>query len=121
MEEKKKYDLDDRTLKFLKKDVMIFIRKLSKDFVNVELGRQLIRASGSVGANYREANDSISRKDFEFRIRICRKEAKESCFWLSAFDCSGDNEETRKRLAQEAFELVRIFGSIVKNFDAKRI
>jgi len=58
----------------------------------------------------------VSKKDFEFRIRICRKEAKESHFWLLAFECSGELEIIRTALIQEALELVRIFGSMVKKF-----
>jgi four helix bundle protein len=116
MEEKRKYDLDERTLKFLK-NVIVFLRSLHKDFVNVELGRQLIRSSGSVGANYREANEAVSKKDFAFRIRICRKEAKESSFWLSSYDCGGELEEKRKALLQEALELSKIFGSMVKKLE----
>ena len=115
----KKYNLEERTLVFLK-SIMKFARKLPKDFVNIELSRQLVRSSGSVGANYREANDSVSKKDFEFRIRICRKEAKESHFWLLAFECNNELEITRNELVQEALELTRIFGAMVKKFDMKR-
>ena len=116
MEEKKKYDLEERTLNFLK-NVIQFLRSMTKDFVNIELGKQLIRSAGSIGANYREANEAISKKDFAFRIRICRKEAKESSFWLSAFECKNGLEEKRKILFQEAFELTKIFGSMVKKFE----
>ena len=116
MEEKKKYDLEERTLKFLK-NVIKFLRRLPKDFINVELGRQLIRAAGSVGSNYREANDAISKKDFLFRIKISRKEAKESHYWLSALDCNAEVEEERKVLLQEAYELSNIFGSMVRKVE----
>ncbi|MDP2038421.1 MAG: four helix bundle protein [Ignavibacteria bacterium] len=71
MEEKKRYDLEERTLAFLKR-VISFLRAAKKDYVNVEMGKQLIRSSGSVGANYREENEAVSKKDFAFRIRICR-------------------------------------------------
>ena len=114
----KKFDLEERTLNFLK-NVINFLRYIPKDFVNVELSRQLIRAAGSIGANYREANEAVSRKDFEFRVRICRKEAKESHFWLMAFKSVGEIELTRKSLSQEAFELAKIFGSMVKKFESK--
>lgn len=75
----KKFDLEDRTLAFAK-DVRIFIRKLSKNLTNIDDCRQLLRSSGSVGANYIEANEALSQKDFRMRIKISRKEAKESAF-----------------------------------------
>lgn len=117
MEEKKKYDLEDRTLKFLK-DVITFLRISKHDFINLELGKQLVRSAGSVGANYREANDSVSKRDFLFRIKICRKEAKESMYWLSAFDCNDKNEKMRTTLQQEARELSNIFGAIVRKSES---
>jgi len=73
----KRYDLEERTLNFAKK-VRDFVRKIPRTISNIEDGKQLIRASGSVGANYIEANESLSKKDFSLRIKICRKEAKES-------------------------------------------
>ncbi len=71
---------------------------------------------GSVGANYIEANESLSKKDFIMRIKICRKEAKESRYWLRLIDISGngEHEEERKALIQEASELMNIFGSILR-------
>ncbi len=54
------------------------MKKLSRTIGNIEDGKQVVRASGSVGANYIEANESLSKKDFVMRIKICRKEAKES-------------------------------------------
>ncbi len=112
----RQYDLEKRTLEFAKQ-VRIFVRKLPKTVGNIEDGKQLIRSSGSVGANYIEANESLSRKDFGLRIKICRKESKESRFWLVLVDVGENNqqlEEERQRLAQEATELMRIFGSIVE-------
>ena len=73
----KKYDLEDRTLKF-SKDCIDLSKLLARDLVNIELVSQFVRAASSVGANYREANESISKKDFYYRIGICRREAKES-------------------------------------------
>jgi len=82
---------------------------------NEEDGRQLIRSSGSVGANYIEANDALSKKDFVMRIKICRKEAKESNYWLRLLDTGDadklDNE--RNALIQESHELASIFGAII--------
>ena len=84
-ENAKTYDLEDRTLTFAKK-VRAFIRKLSKTIANIEDGKQLIKASGSIGSNYIEANEALSKKDFVMRIKIGRKEAKESRYWLRLID-----------------------------------
>ena len=73
-ENSKQYDLEERTLKFAKR-VRAFVKQLKKTIANIEDGRQLVRASGSVGANYIEANEALSKKDFVMRIKICRKEA----------------------------------------------
>lgn len=71
------YDLEDETFIFAK-DVRNFVKTLPKTQANFEDGKQVIKASGSVGANYREANEALSKKDFAMRIKISRKEAKES-------------------------------------------
>ena len=109
-----RYDWEDRTLAFAK-DVRRFIKKLPKTLANIEDGRQLIKASGSVGANYIEANEALSKKDFIMRIKICRKEGKESRHWLRLIgteDKTGLEEESRD-LEKEASELTSIFGSIL--------
>ena len=82
---------------------------------NNEDSKQLVRASGSVGANYREANEALSKKDFLMRVKICRKEAKESRYWLQLVDVGQDEnvEVERQSLQNEATELTCIFGSIV--------
>jgi len=77
--------------------------------------KQLIRSSSSVGANYTEANEALNKKDFVLRIKICRKEAKKTIYWLKLFVVSESQEEVRKNLIQEATELMKIFGSIIKN------
>ncbi|MEW6410772.1 MAG: four helix bundle protein [Nitrospirota bacterium] len=112
----KQYDLEDRTLQFAT-NVRTFVRKLPKTIANIEDGRQVIKASGSVGANYIEANESLSKKDFVMRIKICRKEAKESRYWLNLIDTNGNTgyETERKDLVQEASELMNIFGSILRS------
>jgi four helix bundle protein len=108
----KKYDLEERTFKFAKR-VIEFITRIEKNLSNVEIAKQLIRSSGSVGANYIEANEAFSKKDFVLRIKICRKEAKESCYWLKLITCGRDTEQERSALLQESTELMKIFGSIV--------
>jgi len=85
----KTYDLEDRTLAFAK-SVRLFVKKLHKSVANIEDSKQLIRASGSIGPNYIEANESLSKKDFLMRIKICRKEAKESRYWLNLIDTLDD-------------------------------
>ena len=111
----KRYDLEDRTLGFAKA-VRIFVNKLRKTIANNEDGKQLIRSSGSVGANYIEANEAFSKKDFVLRIKICRKEAKESLYWLNLIDTQGnlEQEKGKSELIQEAKELTNIFGAILR-------
>jgi four helix bundle protein len=76
-ENSKHYDLEERTFAFAQ-DVRTFIEQLKRTICNIEDGRQLVKASGSVGANYIEANEALSKKDFRMRIRISRKESKDS-------------------------------------------
>ncbi len=112
---KRDYDLEERTGRFAKR-CREFEKKLPKISANIEDGKQLIRSSGSVAANYIEANEALSKKDFFHRIKICRKEAKESRLWLRLVD-TGNNQEIeteRKALIGEATELMKIFGSIVE-------
>ena len=113
-ENSKQYDLEDRTLEFARR-VRSFVKKLSKTISNNEDTKQLVRASGSVGANYIEANEALSKKDFLMRIKICRKEAKESKYWLRLIDTNDNHEleDERKPLEKEATKLTHIFGSIV--------
>ena len=73
----KRHDLEDRTLRFAK-HVIAFVNEFPKTLSNIEISKQLIRSAGSIGANYIEANESLGRKDFLMKIRIARKEAKES-------------------------------------------
>ena len=110
----KQYDLEDRTFAFAKR-VRALIKKLRKSIANIEDGRQVINASGSVGANYIEANESLSKKDFIMRIKICRKEAKESRYWLRLIDTYDESEQENEResLVREATELMNIFGAIL--------
>jgi four helix bundle protein len=113
-EKNKTYDLEDRTLEFAKQ-AREFVKKLSRTIANIEDGKQLIRSSGSVGANYIEANEALSKKDFVMRVKICRKEAKESRYWLKLVNIDGKNEleQVRNVLENEASELTHIFGAIV--------
>ena len=112
-ENPKRFDLEDRTFAFAK-GCRAFIKKLSKTTGNFEDARQLIRSSGSVGANYIEANEALSRKDFILRIKICRKEAKESRYWLRLLEAAEKVGSERDLLVQEAQELMNIFGAIIR-------
>ncbi len=93
----KNYDLEERTYEFAK-EARAFVRKVLKDIPNVEDCKQVVRSSGSVAANYIEANEALSKKDFLMRAKIYRKEAKESI---------------RAKLEKEAHELTCIFGAII--------
>jgi four helix bundle protein len=114
MKDERKYDLETRTFLFAK-SVRSFIKRVPMTLTNVDDCRQLGKASGSVGANYIEANESISRKEFDYRIKICRKEAKESTYFQRLIDISDRSELQNEQndLIQEATELTRIFGSKV--------
>jgi four helix bundle protein len=79
------YNLEEKTFEFAK-NVRFFIKKIPKTISNIEDAKQLTRSSGSVGANYIEANESLSKKDFLMRAKISRKEAKESKYWLKLID-----------------------------------
>ena len=109
------YDLEDRTFDFAN-DVRAFAKRIPKTLANVEDTKQVVRASGSVGANYIEANESLSKKDFLMRIKICRKEAKESRYWLRLIDAGDDSTVKKHRddLVKEATELTSIFGAILR-------
>ena len=114
-----KYELEERTFQFAKK-VREFIRKIPKDIANIEDSKQVVRSSGSVGANYIEANEALSKKDFQYRIKICRKEAKESMYWLKLISVlSMQNLEKEKfELIKESEELKKIFSAIYNKSNA---
>ena len=108
-------ELEERCLRFAL-DVAIFCRSLKKSYILFEYCAQLIRAASSVGANYIEANESLSKKDFLNRAKICRKEAKESRYWLRLINPTlSDKAQLNEcnRLIQEAKELMLIFNSMV--------
>ena len=115
MSNTKHYDLEERTLNFAKK-VREFVNKLTKSIANFEDIKQLVRSSGSIGANYIEANEALSKKDFYHRIKISRKEAKESRYWLKLVETDNkkDLELRREELNQETTEFMKIFGSILE-------
>jgi four helix bundle protein len=111
---KKIFELGERTFLFAKA-VRDFCLQLPKNVVNQQYVPQLLRASSSPGANYIEANEHLGDKDFGMKIKICRREAKESKYWLQLIllDGSEKQEEECRYLIQEATELVLIFTAII--------
>src|ERR1700704_788617 len=107
-------DLEDRTFVFAQ-SVLIFIKLLPRTVSNTEDVRQLVRASGSVAANWIEADEALSKKDFLMRVKICRKEAKESRLFLRLIDAglAKTTLAARDKLADEARQLTLIFSSII--------
>ena len=108
----KQYDLEERTLRFAGQ-VNALVNGLPRTYSNLENGKQLIRSAGSVGANYIEANEALSKKDFIMRVKIARKEAKESRFWLNLIIPQAEGLQIKNALINEATELIKIFSSIL--------
>ena len=111
-------DLVERTFDFAKQ-VRSFVNGVPRSAANYEDIRQLIRSSGSVAANYIESQEGLSRKDFFYRIKICRKEARESGLWLRLLEVGTNATMTnaRARLVIESDELKRIFAAIAGKDD----
>lgn len=110
----KKYDLEERTKKF-GENVISFCKKIPRDEITRPLITQLVKSGTSIGANYYEANCAESRKDFEHKIGICKKEAKETLFWLQMFEKTlPSHKELMYPLLKEGTELYLIFVAIVK-------
>lgn len=108
------YDLEERTAKF-GENIINFCKSINPNNINKPLVSQIIRSSTSVGANYMEANQACSKKDFKNKIRICQKEANETKHWLRMIAATdqGLKEECRK-FWQEGHELTLIFAKISK-------
>ena len=109
----KPFDLEERTFLFAK-ECRNYIKSLSRTISNIEDGKQLIRSSGSVGANYIEANEKLGDKDLIFRLKISRKEAKESKFWLRLLhELNPDQKTFSETLLFEVEELRKILSAII--------
>ncbi len=111
----RKKDLEERTFCFAR-GIREFLKKVPKNQSNFEYAKQLIRSSSSIAANYIEANEALSKKDFFYRIRISKKEAKESKLWLRLVEV-GKNQDLKKeqmKLIQEALEYVKIFSAVCR-------
>jgi four helix bundle protein len=116
----KRFDLEDRTLAFAR-EVRSFLKRIPRNLGNSEDGVQLLGASGSVGANYIEANESLSKRDFLVRIKICRKKAKECGYWLRLIDAGREAALIRDKesLIRESTELTSIFGAILRKSEQR--
>lgn len=113
-EEKKKFDLEERTAKFAE-EIIDFCKLIKQTTITVTIIGQLIKAGTSIGANYCEADCAESKKDFEHKLGICKKESKETKFWLrTTARAIPELKEESKRLWQEANELNLIFSAIIK-------
>jgi four helix bundle protein len=107
------YELEDRTYLFAK-ECRLYVQKLPKTISNIEDGKQLIRSSGSVGANYIEANEKLGDKDLTFRLKIARKEAKESKYWLRLLhELNPEFLVLSENLIYEVEELRKILSTII--------
>jgi four helix bundle protein len=112
----KVYDLEERTLVF-SKDVISLCRKLPKNGINLPLISQVVRSATSIGANYREANDSLSKKDSVLRLKIARKEAKETSYWLDILlEAEPKFKLELENLIKECIEIRNILSSIINKF-----
>ena len=109
-----------RTFDFAK-SIRGFVKHLPRSIANFEDTKQLVRASGSVAANYLEAQEGLSRKDFFYRIKICRKESRESVLWLRLPDVGEGSQidQERGHLVTEADELKRIFSAMANKDDTQ--
>ncbi|HCP08996.1 MAG TPA: four helix bundle protein [Candidatus Moranbacteria bacterium] len=106
-------ELEDRTLKF-SKDVIKLCNKLPKNTINYEIIKQIVRSACSIGANYREANEALGKKDFAHRLRISRKEAKETTYWLEILlESNLDHKEEIENLLNEVQQLRNILSAII--------
>ncbi len=113
-EQKPHYDLEERTAKF-GEAVLLFCRSLQQDTVTQPLIHQLVRSATSVGANYMEADAASTKRDFVYKISICRKEAKETRHWLRMISTVLPSASSRAaELSRESQELVFIFSAIIR-------
>ena len=109
------FDLEERTAKF-GEDVIRFAKTVSQNVITNPLINQLVRSGTSVGANYSEADDAQSKKDFRHKICICKKEARETKHWLRMLATADETlREKARPLWQEAKELNLIFAAIIRS------
>ena len=113
------YDLENRTAIF-SDDIISFVRSLKRDIINTPLISQLVRAATSIGANYCEANGASSKKDFKNKIYICKKEARETQYWLERIiGAYPEVKDTIRVLLKEIKELILIFSKIIRTIESE--
>lgn len=111
------YDLEDRTVKF-SESIIDLSRKVSNNVITMPIINQLMRSATSIGANYREANGASSKKDFKNKIFLCKKEAKETDYWLRLLGKSIDDEKLKQECREcwkEVHQLILIFSKIASS------
>jgi len=119
-DKERKFDLEERTAKFWE-NIIEFAKKIPKTPITLPLIGQLVRAGTSVGSNYCEADCAESKKDFEHKLGICKKESKESKHWLRMVSkATPELKDEARKLWREANELNLIFSSIVNKSKAKK-
>ena len=113
------HPLEERCYQFGKR-IRTFCRKLKKDLANIEDIKQLVRASRSVGANYIEANENVGKGDLKYRLKLCRKESKESMHFLGLIELFEDKEleNQRNELIDEEIQFRKIFSAMIKKLDS---
>ena len=114
------YNLEKRTVQF-SGDVIGFLRKFDRNLINNPLISQLVRSATSIGANYCEANGASSRKDFKNKIYICKKECKETKYWLELIAKANPEQKKKSReLWKEAQQLTLIFSKIILTLEGRK-
>jgi len=119
-ETKPKYDLEERTIAF-SQQIINFSKSIPENSITRPLINQIVRSATSIGANYCEADEASSKKDFLNKIAIANKEAKETKYWLRVIVHAVPNvKEAARTLWQEAQELNLIFSAIIRNSKSKK-
>ena len=118
---KNKYDLEERTTKFAE-SVIDFIKTLKISPLNIRIIEQLVGSAGSIGANYCEATEAESKQDFIHKMGICKKEIKETSYWIRLLArVHNDKKNEIKLLWKEAHELLLIFSKIIQSSKSSKI
>ncbi|MEW5805296.1 MAG: four helix bundle protein [Patescibacteria group bacterium] len=111
---KRVYNLEERSAEF-GEAIIDFCKEIPKNYITLPIINQLIRCGTSIGANYCEADCAESKRDFEHKLGICKKEAKEAKYWLRMVSRAAPGLAGRaEELSQEANELQLIFIAIIK-------
>ena len=115
-----KYNLESRTIKF-SGEIIVFLKQLKRDVINNPMINQLVKSATSIGTNYCEANGASSRRDFKNKINICKKECKETKYWIEIIaKVNTEHTEQCRKLWQEAQELTLIFSKIILTLENKK-